>query len=207
MGRLSQKPMSLVLNCESAVITTTAKEVSLPFSVSGGMEHRLSHGFWRQHEPLISTQSSAATWTSDAIMALGSRTGHGQQRAPWWPHGSWTSTRLQAVAQTTAICMAFGGNMGIRVASWGSTDHRHPQGIQWQHGSQTSTWSRVATQTTDTNLALGRSIDYGHNHGLWQQNRLWTSACPLAAAWPMNINMASGGSTDHAHPSTQVVYF
>lgn len=72
MGRLSQKPVSLVLNCKSAVITTTAKEVSLPFSVSGGMEHGLSHGFWPQHEPLISTQPSAATWTllSDIICSF-----------------------------------------------------------------------------------------------------------------------------------------
>lgn len=31
VGRLSQMPMSLVLNCESAAISTTAEEVSLPF--------------------------------------------------------------------------------------------------------------------------------------------------------------------------------
>lgn len=145
------------------------------------MEHGLSHGLWRQHEPLISTQLSAATWTSDAIVALFSRTGHGHQRAPWWQHGSWTSTRLQAGAQTSAICMDFGGNMGISTAP-------------------------VGAQTTDTNMALDCSIDHRHSHGLWQQNRKWTSACSLAAAGPMNINMVSRGSTDRAQPHTWYVF-
>lgn len=44
---LSRKPsMTLFLNSESAVIDTTAKEASSPFTVSGSMDHGLPHGFW-----------------------------------------------------------------------------------------------------------------------------------------------------------------
>lgn len=54
-GRLSQKPsVSLILNYESSVIHTIAKEASLSFLVSDGMDHELPHDFQQQHGPWTS---------------------------------------------------------------------------------------------------------------------------------------------------------
>lgn len=74
---------------------------------------------------------SAATWTSDAIVALGSRTGHGHQRAPWWQHGSWTSTRLQAGHRPQPSAW-------ILVVTWASA---RPL---WEHRPRIPTWPLTA---------------------------------------------------------------
>lgn len=37
------------LNCESAVIAAIAEVTSLPFTVSGSIDHGLPLGFWPQH--------------------------------------------------------------------------------------------------------------------------------------------------------------
>ena len=52
----------------------------------GSPAHGYQHGSRRQHRPL-------------------------NPRGPWWQHGSWASTWLQA--QTEDIDVGFGGNTGI----------------------------------------------------------------------------------------------
>lgn len=56
-GKLSQKPSgALIVNCESAVITTTAKGATLPLTVSSDTGQELACGFWWEYRPRTSTR-------------------------------------------------------------------------------------------------------------------------------------------------------
>lgn len=88
-GLLLKASLSLVPNCASAVINTTATVASLLVTVSGSMERGLANGFCRQYKPLrwpppavgkwTQTRSSEAAWTRNIQRASGDFTGHSHQ--------------------------------------------------------------------------------------------------------------------------------
>lgn len=105
--RLSQKPCrSLILSCESAAISTTARVASQPFAVSRSMDNGLPHGFWRQHRP----------WTCHGgTMCHGPQHGLGGQCRPQTL--TWSSAAAQV---TTTIAWA---TPKRRIATWSPEQH------------------------------------------------------------------------------------
>lgn len=95
----SQKPsVSLILNYESAIIDTTAKEAPWPFTVSSSTDHNLYvvsgdsvdhrhlHGLQGQHKPRTSAWSLTAVWTTDIHTALRCSMKHRHQHSPQRQH-------------------------------------------------------------------------------------------------------------------------
>lgn len=74
--------------CESEVINTTVKVVSLPFTVSERRDRGLPHGFWQQHKPRVPTWSPVAVSTSNRPQ-----------------HGVWA---VQTVSINRALCFSAG---------------------------------------------------------------------------------------------------
>lgn len=60
-------------------------------------------------------------------------------------------------------------------------EHRLQHDVQQRHGLWTSIQLPAAAQVTDINMALGDSIDHGHQNGLRQQHRPQTSSWTLVA--------------------------
>lgn len=136
-GRLSQKPsVSLILNYESAVIHTIAKEAFLLFLVSDSMDHELPHGFQQQCEPWTSAWLLEAAWTTDLSMVSSGSTDHENEHGSWPQHGLWNHYDPQQ-----------------KPRSWKST------WPQRQHGPWTSSCSLVAAQAMDINTVLSHNMD------------------------------------------------
>lgn len=139
--KLSQKPsVSLIFNCESAVIGATAKGAYLPFTVRGSLGHRFPHGFWEQHGPQTPTWPPAATWQPQL--------GLQRQCRPWIL--SWAS----GTAQTTAI------HMGCQ-RYHGPCPSTRPLATE---GPQISTWLQVAAQAMSIHLSSRNKMDHEHQH-------------------------------------------
>lgn len=118
--KLSQKPSaSLILNHESSVIYTTAKEASL--SIATG-----SNGSWTSTWFLVAaeiTDLRPPTWFQ------------------WLPTALWIIHKASSNSTASGCSMAPGGSTasgGNMVAAL--TDHQHQHGFWLQHGAWTSKW-------------------------------------------------------------------
>jgi hypothetical protein len=181
--RLSKMPpVSLILNCESSVLDDTAKEASLPFTVSGSVDHGLPQHFWLQYGLSISINQHGFTWqprqwTSPWISVVRRdrpQLGHKLRHQPWQQHWPQTST---AAAQA----------IHINIISSSSQGHGHQHGLRQYHRPQTSTWSLVGTGSPDKNINM--ALGHGSHTSTW----------PQAAALASQVIMASGNSTAHRH--------
>lgn len=81
-----------------------------------------------------------AAQTVDINLNSNGYTGNSLQPAFQQQHGSWTSTWLQATAQTMGIPIALGGNSGHghQPRLWLHQDHGLTHGPQWQYGPRIS---------------------------------------------------------------------
>ncbi|XP_040591779.1 uncharacterized protein LOC110343500 [Mesocricetus auratus] len=73
-----RSPVSLPLNCESAVINTTAEEAPLSFTISGNTDH----GFWLQHTSQTSPWPLESAYATDVVMLSSGSTDHRHQPIP-----------------------------------------------------------------------------------------------------------------------------
>lgn len=90
-----------ILNSESAVANTTAKEASLLFTVSSNMDHLPQHGLQWQNSPRTLIQPLARAQTRNTIMALLGSTGCRHQPDLLGEYRLCASTWPSVVTQTT----------------------------------------------------------------------------------------------------------
>lgn len=152
---MTQKPsMSITLNCESAVNTST-KKASLPIIPLKSAAQRIIDihmvsGVSKDHRPQHGLQWRYRAWTSTQLhlyhhhvpwSSTGCRHPHGPERQ----HGTWTITcfRQQQRPRISMWPLLVTQAMDINKASGHS-------------------------RTKDTNMVHRGSQDNGHQHGLWQ---------------------------------------
>jgi hypothetical protein len=133
---------------------------------------------------------------------------------PWWQHGPWTLTWVEAVARTIGIHMTLGGSRGHRlnmvpgsiktmvshVVLRGCMDHRHQHGFRPLHRPLMLTWPLACSMTL---IASGGSIHHRYVYSLgWvilATTKLLGIAGPLTHLWPSVA--AWNGTHQNNHPS------
>lgn len=137
---MSKKPsMFVFLNYE--FVSLMVKVASLPFIVSGSIDHEPTHDFWRQHRPWTSKWSPASEHAMDLRWQY--------EDMPW--------------ASRAALCCS--RNMVQICPSW---QHRpgHQLGFKWQHRPLISMWPPDRSITPGHQHGLSYSTVYEHLHGL-----------------------------------------